>query len=898
MFRLPSGRVGNDFVNETARLISNFTAGNPMEHISWKAPLVMISLLLQRPHSKSSTKENSQHLNRRLILWSAGDISALLEEGEALQKRLTQCRKSSTCGDVARIFSKLMLEGKVKSAIRLLCDQKSSGILPINSDTTDALLEKHPVDQPADDTITFKGPLCRINPVIFENITNDAIEKAALATQGSAGPSGGDADHWRRMCLSFKTASNRLCTAIAAMARRLCTEMVDPLCLQSVLANRLIPLDKCPGIRPIGIGEALRRIVCKSVMRVVKLDVQQAAGPLQLCAGHEAGCEAALHAATEMFDANDCEAVLLVDADNAFNRLNRAAAIWNIQFLCPTLSTIIINCYRSPSRLFVLGGLEIASREGTTQGDPLAMAMYAMGIAPLIEELRGITKQLWFADDAQAVGQLQHLRIWWDRLLELGPKYGYFPKASKTKLVVKDDKLHVAVEHFAGTGIATSVGARDLGAFIGGQRAASDFIDLKVTSWCEEIKSLADIAKIEPQAAHAAFVHGFRHRWTFVQRTMSNVTLCMGPLEDTIRTVYIPALLGRPVNDVERDMLSLKAAHGGACIDNPTKTTQLKFNSSKVITASLAQKITQQSADIPDAEETRRCKNSVTKTNASLMRQSADEVLESLGEDQARAMKMAQMKGASAIITTKPIKMYGLSLSKTEYRDSMLLRYGWPIPDLPSKCACGQVFSVDHSQMCKVGGFIHMRHDGVRDLLAAEMKKVFNDVETEPPLAPLTGEILYPRSANTDEQARADIRARGFWNRQQCAYFDVRVFYPNAQSYRHRNDLFQTFEKEKKRKYNDRIIQVERGSFTPLVFSTCGGMGPETSLAIRKLVAIISDKTQEPYSQIMGLLRCRLAFTLIRAAITCLRGTRRPPTTAPAEDDHTRVIIRQAAVII
>ena len=78
-----------------------------------------------------------------------------------------------------------------------------------------------------------------------------------------------------------------------------------------------------------------------------------------------------------MFDDSDCEAALLVDATNAFNCVNRQAALHNISIFCPAFSTILKNTYAQPVRLFVVGEGEIPSCEGTTQGDPLAMAMYA-----------------------------------------------------------------------------------------------------------------------------------------------------------------------------------------------------------------------------------------------------------------------------------------------------------------------------------------------------------------------------------------------------------------------------------------------------------------------------------------------------------------------------------------
>ena len=95
-------------------------------------------------------------------------------------------------------------------------------------------------------------------------------------------------------------------------------------------------------------------------------------GPLQLSAGQAGGCEAACHAMREIFEADDCEGVLLIDATNAFNCLNRATALANIRYLCPEFSVYIINTYRVPCKLFLPDGTHILSKEGSTQGDNCA----------------------------------------------------------------------------------------------------------------------------------------------------------------------------------------------------------------------------------------------------------------------------------------------------------------------------------------------------------------------------------------------------------------------------------------------------------------------------------------------------------------------------------------------
>ena len=109
----------------------------------------------------------------------------------------------------------------------------------------------------------------------------------------------------------------------------------------------MIPLDKGEGaVRPIGLGEVLKRICGKCVMSVVKKDVRDASGSLQLCAGQKSGSEAAVHAVHTIFESDDTDVVLLIDASNAVNALNRGAALHNIQVLCPIIAIYAFNTYR------------------------------------------------------------------------------------------------------------------------------------------------------------------------------------------------------------------------------------------------------------------------------------------------------------------------------------------------------------------------------------------------------------------------------------------------------------------------------------------------------------------------------------------------------------------------
>ena len=107
-------------------------------------------------------------------------------------------------------------------------------------------------------------------------------------------------------------------------------------------------------------------------------------------------------------------------------------------------------------------------------------------------------------------------------------------------------------------------------------------------------------------------------------------------------------------------------------------------------------------------------------------------------------------------------------------------------------------------------------------------------------------------------------------------FFDVRVFNPSASSYRNTAvaSLYRQFEREKQRRYEQRVREVEMGSFTPLVFSTFGGMGGAATTVYKRLASLLSAKRDQSYGLVMSWLRCSISFSLLRSAITCLRGAR------------------------
>ena len=157
--------------------------------------------------------------------------------------------------------------------------------------------------------------------------------------------------------------------------------------------------------------------------------------------GMKGGAESAIHAMKDIFQSEGCDGVILVDASNAFNALNRRVALHNVQIVCPPFAAVVINMYRKPARLFLPGGKEILSQEGTTQGDNLAMSFYGLAVKPLIDRLRLLVRevyQVWLADDATGAGKLIALRCWFDLIRSEGVNFGYHVNEEKTWIILKD----------------------------------------------------------------------------------------------------------------------------------------------------------------------------------------------------------------------------------------------------------------------------------------------------------------------------------------------------------------------------------------------------------------------------------------------------------------------------
>ncbi|XP_073243955.1 uncharacterized protein [Porites lutea] len=465
---------------------------------------------------------------------------------------------------------------------------------------------------------------------------------------------------------------------------------------------------------------------------------------------------------SQVFVEEGTDGILLIDASNAFNQMNRSAALHNMQIMCKEMALYVINTYRSPSRLFTCGGGEILSREGTTQGDPLAMPWYALNTSIMIQNLRDhcpLVKQVWLADDSAGGGSIVQLYNWYRQLSKEGQKFGYLVNGTKSWLIVKSRELEEEAKRVFGEEVnITTEGQRHLGAVIASQEYKDQYCEEKVRAWKEEIERLSEIAKSQPHAAYIAFTKGYKSKFTYFMRTIESFEVYVDPIQEVIEDLLLPTLLGQsePLPNEVRRLATLATGQGGLGIPDLKSEAPQQFAASRLIITAHVDSITSQSSImVPGERSTEELKRHQQLLKRASAKEKMDSIDSSLSPGLLRLVNQSRDKGASSWLNAMPLADKGLALNKQEFRDSLRLRYDLPLVDFPSHCICGDKFTVSHALPCKKGGFVAQRHDGVRNLLTTFIDKICNNVEIEPRLKPLDNERFHLRSAVTSSEARS-----------------------------------------------------------------------------------------------------------------------------------------------
>jgi len=419
-----------------------------------------------------------------------------------------------------------------------------------------------------------------------------------------------------------------------------------------------------------------------------------------------------------------------------------------------------------------------------------------------------------------------------------------------------------------GIDIQYTRGTRYVGGFIGSGAMEDAWIRPQVAVWAEGVKALARVAIRFPQTAYVGLCWSLQAEWQYLSRVSPRAAAHLGPVEEALRDIFIPALFGRPtmkVTDDDRLLYTNSVKAGGLAIRDPCHEA-LSLNTTSKEASSVLVKALVEGTELSLAGH----RASVKKASAlaRLSKKMDEEATVAVRKGQANAKekkRLSRIAGCGAWLTRLPTRFEGNQVTEEEWHDNVSLRYGLRPIHLPQQCdGCGANFTVEHALNCKKGGLVTWRHNDVQQEWADLLKRALpaSSVGTEPyifyglgvraeqrrnappPGAATAGETVDEvEEDGLGDEARGDVSARGFHTRRRVTIFDVRISDTDAPSYRNKTSakVLEAAEKEKCTKYKAACAERQR-DFVPLVYSVDGLPGQRAKAAERRLAAMLAAK--------------------------------------------------------
>ena len=464
--------------------------------------------------------------------------------------------------------------------------------------------------------------------------------------------------------------------------------------------------------------------------------------------------------------------------------------------------------------------------------------------------------------------------------------------------------------------MALLAGATPIGGFVGSAQQREVWIRKKVDDWADGVKVLAGIAKRYPQTAYAGLTMCLQAEWQYVCRTTSGIGALFAPVEENLRDLFLPNLLGEVAIDGELRLLMAQGVkQAGLAVRNPVECAARSFATSKEAVSKLTASMVS-GEELCLAEHRKQVR---TAGKSARDYRIADEDaannsrINRLGPLEEH--RLARASSAGIWLSCVPNRFNGTELSAEEFRDNLRLRYNLKPLGLLSHCdGCGKKGDVEHFLSCKVGGLVHIRHDDTahefgelcakayqpsrvsyEPLINASRGAQETDTGANAPRAqvrrghrPRANQNLDDITTTPDERAdqthapyvvdnenRGDVAVDGYWKKGRRCIFDIRITDTECRSTRNQepSKVLAKCEKLKKDKHLHACLERRR-DFTPLVYSVDGMAGRETKMAERQLARALAHKWNREYSEMVAFVRARMALAVVRSNTLLLRGAR------------------------
>ena len=432
--------------DDWARLVGDVfsSVSSSMSEVdSWCKVFMLARCILANPPrgGRSHWRDTLKVVRTRIQRWREGKIAELWKDVISRDReiQLSLSRSQQKMAPSIEVLQRsnatrarrAVEDGQYRKALQSLT---SAGIAGVTEDIVTKMIEKHPAASPPSVPSDPTPP-----PV---EVTNSDVIKAlrSFPTGTAPGPSGLRAIHLKEavLCPSPDRANHAL-SNLTKFVNQLCAGQAPPSATPYLCGASLYPCQKkSGGLRPIAVGEVLRRLTSKCISRAVQPEVSRILPPLQLGVGVPAGCEAIVHAVSNVLaDSTTSPAdriILLVDFSNAFNMVDRGVMFKEIRSRIPSMAAWMESCYGLQPILY-LSNHTIHSCCGVQQGDPLGPLGFALALHPILEKIQadvpGLRVNAWYLDDGTLCGSVSDIAAALTIIEKEGPEHGLHLNRSK-----------------------------------------------------------------------------------------------------------------------------------------------------------------------------------------------------------------------------------------------------------------------------------------------------------------------------------------------------------------------------------------------------------------------------------------------------------------------------------
>ena len=707
--------------------------------LAWTCYFMFASTVLHAPKRSGKKHKNRNFVIRRIENWmgvSSTPYVDIVGNRVLLWRNTVVDERCGTSNPIKRA-KRFLLDGQYSKACNALAEGDS--MAPLTDATFNTLLSKHPAGSPIPRPHSFPSH-AKISP----DAVADALKMFSVGS--GAGLSRLRPDHLK------DAANNILQTSVYESLSYLCNLLSSGRALMAVqpfITGAFLSAltKKCGGIRPVACGDVLRRIVGRALAKSVQEESKEFFSPLQMGVAVPSGAEAVVHAWRECLEAHkdDPEVVILkVDLDNAYNNGDRSVMLEETAKHFPSLYAFAWYCYGNPSQLLVRGlNKFIPSQQGTQQGCPLGCILFCLLIQAVVSKIVNelaleipnlkelINLNVWYIDDGSIAGKYWIVKMIYDRLLSMGPKYGVFLSTTKSELAWTSGVAHpndpfpVTMKRYRDRNVDI------LGAPIGDASHCNKWtVDRAFVKTKAMIDKLPDLEDAQSSYLLLRYCLSFC-RMVYYLRVIPSHLLSESTLafDDLIFNAFLSVFTYK-VSDSSHTQIQLKISNGGLGLRSSTQYHSAAYFASlgnalslvsEMFSAPLCHSVSLLSMAKLDITK-RIGETTFSGFDQSIISNAIDDasfarLRESLPiVDRARLLA-ASAPHASAFLSAIPSDALGLKMSNKEWNAAVAVRIGVQIFPREFDCKCGKKMDVfgRHALRCGSSGDRTKRHNLLRN---------------------------------------------------------------------------------------------------------------------------------------------------------------------------------------